>query len=154
MKTRILLAVFSIFYVFLMTGCARTELVRAVEGDDVPAYNSLGTLEVKQLAPVVTAKGAFWTGVEAVTLGFAKTPSRGEHYKASLRSELAYLASHRYGADKVINVTYWPDPDSFSFPDGLIYARGEMIRYSRFLVEAYQKSQAPAVIVEEAPLPG
>ena len=152
MKTKILWAFFGICCVFI-TGCARTEWVRAVEGDDVPEYHSLGSIEVKQLAPVVTAKGAFWTGVEAMTLGFAKTPSRGEHFKDSLRSELAYLASHRYGADKVINVTYWPDPDSYSFADGLIYARGEMIRYAHF-PEAYKKSQAPSIAVEDAPLPG
>ena len=117
-------------------------MFRSVEGDITTPYESLGTLEVKQMAPLVSPRGVLWTGVKLATLGFAKTPSRGDHYKSFLRSELSYLAKSRYGADKVINVTYWPDPQSFAFPHGLIYARGEMIRYSRFPPSAKQAGQA------------
>ena len=122
---------------FYLSGCTlftRNQWVKAMEGvgPNVPPYDSLGTLEVKEFAPWLTVPAVLWTGVEVATLSFAKTPSRGDHYKRALRSELAYVASHQYGADAVINVTYWPDPDSKSFADGRIYCRGEMIRYKRF----------------------
>ncbi len=121
---------------FLMQGCARVEKVRAMEGDFKAPYDSLGTLEVKTKAPYLTLGGSFWTSVEAVSLGVAKTPSRGEHYKRRLRSKLAKIASRRYSADAVIKVIYWPDPESKRFPDGSIHARGEMIRYRSFPSES------------------
>lgn len=129
--------IFSALLVFSMilssSACIRTERVKAIEGsEDVPPYRSLGSLEVKQKAPYVTPGGILFTGVEILTLSFAKTPSRGDHYKRTLRAELAEIASKHYGADKVIHVEYWPDPDSNSFPDGYVYGRGEMIKYERF----------------------
>ena len=121
-------------------GCARVEKVRAIEGDKEVPYDSLGTLEVKQKAYRVNPSAAFWTGVEIATLTFADTPSRGEHYKKFLRRKLQKLAGKRYDADAVINVKYWPNPESGNFPDGYIYARGEMIQYHHFPKEPTQSS--------------
>ena len=125
------------FLVFLViaaavSGCARVEKVRALEGDKDVAYDSLGTLEVKRRVPFVRPTGILWSGVEVLTLSLAKTPSRADQYKKSLRSKLAQKAKKRYGADGVIKVEYWPDPASSRFPEGYLYARGEMIRYRKF----------------------
>ncbi len=118
--------------------CARTEKIRAIEGGNDTPYQSLGTLEIKERAYYVTPRHAFWTGVELVTLSFADTPSRGDNYKTYLRKKLARLAHRRYRADSVINVHYWPDPESKSFPGGYVYARGEMIKYQRFPTDTVQ----------------
>lgn len=120
--------------------CARVEKVKAVEGGTESAYQSLGTLEVKEKTYRFNPDAFFWTGVEITTLTFADTPSRGEHYKKFLRKKLEKVANKRYNADAVINVQYWPDPESSNFPDGYIYARGEMIQYRRFPSESTQGS--------------
>ncbi|MBI3317150.1 MAG: hypothetical protein HYZ85_04010 [Candidatus Omnitrophica bacterium] len=132
-----------------LSACIRTERVRAIEGSEgVLPYQSLGTLEIKQKAPYVTPGGILFTGIEVATLTFAKTPSRGDHYKRTLRAELAEVASKSYGADKVVNVEYWPDPDSGSFPDGYVYARGEMVRYHRFPKASVEEPE----VIEEPPM--
>lgn len=128
------------------SSCARVERVKAMEGEKPVPYESLGILEVKEKARLLTPEGTFWTGVEIATLSFAKTPTRGTHYKKYLRRKLARIADRKYQADAVINVQYWPDPEAGGFPDGFIYARGEMIRYESFPSEAPQQptSQMPA----------
>lgn len=127
------------------TGCSRVEKVRAIEGPkDIP-YKSLGTLEIKERAHYVTPRHTFWSGVELATLTFADTPSRGDSYKKYLREKLARIARKRYRADFVINVHYWPDPESKSFPQGYIYARGEMIKYERFPGDSAQAVTAQPV---------
>lgn len=119
-------------------GCARVEKFQAIEGDkDIP-YESLGTLEVNTKATRLNTRSFFWTSTEVMTLGLANTPGRGDHYKEMLKSKLVDKAKQRYGADAVIKVQYWPDPDSDGFAHGLIYARGEMIKYTSF-------PEAPAV---------
>lgn len=128
----------------LAGGCARTERVKAVEGDKSLAYESLGTLEIKEKAYALNPSNAFWTSVEVATLSFARTPSRGEHYKRLLRKKLAKVADSKYDADAVINVHYWPDPESKKFPDGYVYARGEMIRYHSFPGDAPQPAPPAA----------
>ena len=103
----------------LWAGCARVEKVKAVEGDRTTTpYESLGTLEVKEKARFISFSNV---------LGGA-----AEHYKKSLRAKLADTARTHYGADGVIKVEYWPDPQSKRFPYGYIYARGEMIKYRKF----------------------
>ena len=112
--------------------CARVQKVVAVEGDEATRYESLGMLEVKTKADVMSPQRLGWTTVKFGTLGFARTPSRGEIYKKKLDALLADKARKHYGADRVIHVAYWPDLNSNSFPQGLIYARGEMIHYQTF----------------------
>ena len=90
-------------------GCSRTAKVVAIEGDksDI-SYTDLGTLEIKMHAPALRSS------------------------RKILSSRLAALAHKRYGADAVIKVEFWPDPNSRKFPNGIIYARGEMIKYNSF----------------------
>ncbi len=124
--------------VFILAGCTHVQRVKAVEGGkDVP-YDSLGTLQVSTKAKL-SPEGMFWKGIEGLTLTFAKTPSSAELYKRTLRAKLARKAHREYGADDVIQVTFWPDPESGKFPDGLVYARGEMVRYKPFPAESQKK---------------
>jgi hypothetical protein len=125
-------AAFIILALSLATGCARVEKVVAVEsGSEIP-YISLGTLEVKERISSFEPSQMVWGGVEVLSLSFANTPKRWEQYKKLMRRRLAELAKERYGAHAVINVVYWPDPSNSKFPEGYLYARGEMIRYQRF----------------------
>ena len=108
-----------LFVLLLLAGCARAEKFQALEGTkDIP-YDSLGTVEVKKRVLVFSASGASPAAI-----------------KESLRAALAQKARKHYGADSVIKVRYWPDPASRGFPHGLIYARGEMIRYRHFPAES------------------
>lgn len=116
----------------LMAGCVRKEKVVATEGPAVMTYESLGSLEVKERAWKFGPSRIMRTGVEVVTLTMADTESDAEVYRRSLREKLAETARKQFKADAVVNVTYWPDPESAAFPKGYIHARGEMIRYVPF----------------------
>ena len=52
--------------------------------------------------------------------------------KRLLDGKLVKAAKKRYNAEAVVNVQYWPDLSSEKFPQGKVYARGEMVRYKRF----------------------
>lgn len=117
-------------------GCSRTQQVRATQTGSGLPYTSLGTLEVKETAGLITGPQTFWSGVKVLSLGLADTPRRSTLYEKTLKQRLEKLSRLTYDADAVINVRYWPDLESSSFPDGLIYARGEMIRYKRFPQES------------------
>ncbi len=108
---------------------ARTEPVRATEGDITVPYTPLGTLEVKKKVGGVSDLG--WGALRVMTLGFYKS-SPGERYRQALRALLVHKAAKHYGANAVIHVKYWPNPDSGIFPKGILYARGEMVRYKPF----------------------
>ena len=97
-----LMLILGISCILCLPGCARTGKVVAREGDTEIPYQSLGTLEVKLRAPVTTPSRVFFGSVELLTLGFAKTPSRGDTYKEMLRDKLAKEARQHYRADEVI----------------------------------------------------
>jgi len=113
-------------------GCSRTQKVTAYETGSEIAYVHLGTLEVQEKAQDMDPRHAMMQGLEVATLTLADSPSRAEIYKASLRKKLAEVAKRKYGAHAVIHVTYWPDPSMDKFPEGKVFARGEMIRYKPF----------------------
>ena len=138
-------SVIFISFAVASAGCARTEKVRAVEtGIEVP-YESLGTLEVRYKTNRISSAGTLNAVKEGATLTLADTPSRAERYKMALRSELARRAKKEFGAHAVIHVTYWPDLEASSFPDGYVHARGEMVRYTRFPDAAPAQARAAAV---------
>lgn len=116
----------------LSSGCARIEKVKVLASDPSMPYESLGTLEVKTQANRRALPRLGWTTVEMMTLSLAKTPTRGETYKRRLNQKLSDKASEHYDADAIIHPEYWPDPESSAFPEGQVYARGEMIRYRKF----------------------
>jgi len=114
-------------------GCTRMQSVRAYENvPDQRPYVSMGTLEVNVPADSIPPSKLLWGGIELLSLTYATTPSRGDIYKSALKSKLAKIANARHDADAVINVEFWPDPASEDFPNGKVYARGEMVRYQRF----------------------
>lgn len=109
---RIFTILFFSTLVLVASACARYEKVTVLEtgiSEDIP-YESLGVLEVKRPGRISNTA-----------------------IKSALNRQLADIADERYEADAVINVEYWPDLDSTQkYPDGLVYARGQMIRYKRF----------------------
>jgi len=111
-------------------GCARYQKIQVIEGDFDRPYKVIGSLEVKEKAEMVP--DIYRAGVELLSLGYVRYPDRGDSYKETLNRQLARKARDVYRADAVINVEYWPDPSSKDFPDGMIYARGEMIKLSKF----------------------
>lgn len=140
------LGVVVILLSFLTSGCTRFQKVKAVEEETDLPYDSLGQLEVQTKAYSITPTGALWDGIELLTLTFAPTPSRGERYKRILSTKLSRHAREHYGAHQVINVTYWPDPESRRFPEGIIRARGEMVRFRPF--SPVEESAGPEIFPE------
>ena len=103
--------------ILFSTGCARH-----IVNNPVEAYDSLGTLEehVSTRSPVLTL----------LTFGMIRHHS----YKClskRLNRKLEWTARHKFGADAVNNVHYWPDVDSDA-SIAVMYGRGEMIRYKKF----------------------
>lgn len=109
-----------------LTGCTHTEKVTAVTVEAARPVDELGTLEVSQK----TNPWAFvnWGSAlkEIFTLSFADTS-----YEARLKKKLI-KKSKKFHADQIVNVKFWPELDSGRFPNGRVYARGEMVRYRRF----------------------
>jgi hypothetical protein len=116
---------------FLITGCTRGEKVQAIEGESISAYDSLGSIEVQVPACRFCISHPIWLMTKVFTLGFAGD-SRADLYKKSLARKLAKKAKKDHHADAVIMVRYWPDPNLDSFPQGKVFARGEMVRYKTF----------------------
>lgn len=107
-------------------GCTHVEKRKAIEGDVSKPYDSLGTLEVhvrtNPWKPI-----NWWNDVKEIsTVTLANTS-----YDKRLREKLVE-DSKKYGADQVIKVEFWPPLDSKHFPEGKVFARGEMIKYRRF----------------------
>lgn len=114
----------------LFTGCSRAGKVVAMESGTSGAYESMGSLVVKEKAKDLWDMEAKKLLVETATLSLADTGTRADMFRQALSARLAETARKKYDAHAVINVTYWPDPAGDDFPDGEIFARGEMIRYT------------------------
>ena len=123
-------------------GCARYQKIQVIEGDFVHPYKVIGTLEVKEKAEMVP--DVYRAGAELLSLGYLRYPDRADSYKETLNRQLARKAHDLYRADAVIKVEYWPDPSSKDFPDGMIYARGQMIQLSKFPAPASTSASQPA----------
>ena len=122
--------VFSLILLLLFAGCAKARIVV------YPAtpYDSMGTLEEH----VVSVQ--YNIVVRILTLGLLRKPSYADLTK-ELREKLESQAVHKYGADAVSNIQYWPDLTTDATVDYL-YARGEMIRYKKFPPETESTSPA------------
>lgn len=114
----------------LVTGCSRAGHVTAMESGTSAAYESMGSLVVKEKAKDLWDMEAKKLLVETATLSLADTGTRADMFRQALSARLAETARKKYDAHAVINVTYWPDPSGDDFPEGEIFARGEMIRYT------------------------
>ncbi len=132
----------AILPLFIATGCSRVQKVSALEGKGFEApYVSLGTLVVQENVKDLWDLEARKVIKEAGTLSLADTATREAIYKKALAERLEKTAQQKYGAHAVIHLEYWPDPSGKTFPDGLLHARGEMIRYEEF-------AQSPSTAVK------
>jgi hypothetical protein len=102
----------------LSAGCSRTQKVVVHPGDLTTAYEPLGTIQVEQTVPRFRLMRCF--------------RSQPEYLKGLLDKKMVKIAKARYGAEVVIKPEYWPDLASKKFPQGKVYAKGEMVRYKRF----------------------
>ena len=120
------LAVLAFILTVAFTGCMHTEKRRAVTEESSQPFESLGVLEVhiKTNTWAPSNLGNFFK--ELFTLSFGDTS-----YETRLKKKLI-KESDKFNADQVVKVTFWPDLNLNQFPDGKVYARGEMIRYRRF----------------------
>lgn len=129
------LVVFSMFLLVMSvvaTGCSRVQKVIATQEGMTASYESLGVLEVNRKAPSLQCKRFFGKILEWVTFGHYKNVSQEVYLQRLLDKKLIKDAKKTHHAERVINVKYWPDLKAKKFPQGLIYAKGEMVRYKRF----------------------
>lgn len=113
-------------------GCSSVQKVVALQGDAAQPYESLGTLEVKRDVPAVQYKRIFSQLGAWMTFGHSEPMTQAVYLRGLLDAKLIKLAKKKHCADAIIRVQYWPDLTAGEFPDGVVYARGEMIRYKRF----------------------
>lgn len=131
-----------LFFCFFLGGCAhRIEKMTIHEGDIQTPYDRLGTVEVRKKVPLARLQDLFYGPASVLTLGQASLPEEWTQIKRDLDAELLQNARGRFGADAIINVKYWPDLKSPGFPQGYAYARGEMVRYTRFPLAAGAKTE-------------
>jgi len=113
-------------------GCSRTQKVVAMQGDLGKPYESLGSLEVDRKAPWIPYRRIFGQIGEWLTFGHAENISREAYLQGLLNKKILKAAKKNHQAEAVIHMQYWPDLNAKKFPQGLVYAKGEMVRYKRF----------------------
>lgn len=113
-------------------GCSRTQKVIATQDGITAPYESLGFIEVNRKAPRIQCRRMFGQVWEWMTFGHSKNISEEAYLERKLDKKLIKAAKKIQKAEKVINVTYWPNLKEKKFPEGRIYARGEAIVYKRF----------------------
>ncbi|HNX68749.1 MAG TPA: hypothetical protein PLL75_07860 [Candidatus Omnitrophota bacterium] len=115
-------------------GCSSTQKIAATRGEvsGGKAYDSLGSVEVSLKAPCIPYRRMFGQLWEWMTFGHCHNISREDYLRGLLDKKLINAAKKGREAEEVIHVTYWPDLTTKKFPKGLVYAKGEMIRYKRF----------------------
>lgn len=130
-------SVFHLFFVLLIgllfSGCAKTSKITIYDQTTPPLpYEKIGTLEVKEKAYRFRSQDLVHAPLEVVSIGFYPSPSGADKLKGALNDHLLHDAKKFYRADAIINVTYWPELSSASFPDGWAHAKGEMIKFLPF----------------------
>ncbi len=122
-------AVAMVLAVGMACGCAfGASRVQLYPSDIEEAYTRLGSIEVK-LDPwsYYRPDQFLWQGL---TLGLY-VPKRDPGFvKKKIDGELKRKA-RKFGADAVIKVEYYPDPQKEIFKTGNLFGKGEMILYQR-----------------------
>ena len=113
-------------------GCSRVQKVVAIQGDLNPPYDSLGSIEVNRPAPRISCRRIFGQAWEWITFGRFENISQEAYLRDLLNEKILKVARKNHQAEAVIHMQYWPDLTASKFPQGRIYAKGEMIRYKRF----------------------
>lgn len=95
-------------------------------------YESLGWIEVSCKTPRIQYRRIFGQLCEWLSFGYFPNLSRESYFRRLLNAQLARIAKKNPEVQAVINTNYWPNLMARRFPQGLIHAKGEMIRYKRF----------------------
>ncbi len=114
------------------SGCSSSQKVVAMQGDLGKSYESLGWVEVDRTVPRIQYRRIFGQLWEWITIGHVENLSREEYLQGLLDKKVLKVAKKNHEAEAVIHMQYWPDLAARKFPQGLIYAKGEMIRHKRF----------------------
>lgn len=127
----------SIFLALMMTigfsGWSKTQGVTVIKEEISVPYDSLGEVEVNSKLPFFrgrTIGSQFLNWV--VTSDLDGNTSQEAYLQDYLNKKLIKAAKKNHNVDALIHVKYWPDLKAKKFPEGRVYARGEMIRYKRF----------------------
>ncbi len=118
--------------VLISAGCGRTQKVIATQDGFSAPHESLGGVEVSREAPMIQSKRLFGQLWQWATLGHYQNIAQEAYLQGLLNKKLIKAAKKTHQAEQVIDVKYWPELSAKKFPQGLIYAKGEMIRYKRF----------------------
>lgn len=132
MKKMMSAAVLVFFVACALTGCTRTEKVVLTTGDVTTAYEPLGEIQVEDSVSKFNFPNVFHFMGQMLIYNRYPTSGQSESLQGRLNKKLRKIARKRYGADAVINVHYWPDLNSAKFPKGMVYAKGDMVRYKNF----------------------
>lgn len=120
----------------MLLGFTRVKGVTVVEdaASIVVPYESLGWVEVSRKAPLIQYRRVGGLLVQWCSFGYFHNPSQETYLRGLLNKKLVQASQKQKGVDAIINAKYWPDLIAGQFPKGLIFAKGEMIRYRRVTV--------------------
>lgn len=129
--------VFSLMLVVVMlfsvnAGCSRTQKVVVMQAEVSEPYETIGKIEVDRSVPRIQYRRVFGQLWEWMTFGHSDNLSSEAYLKGLLDEKMLRSAKKDYKAEAIIHAEYWPDLSAKKFPQGRIYAKGDMIRYKRF----------------------
>ncbi len=133
MKRSILTICGLAFFCGMFAGFSRVQDVVVTQDSTsitVP-YKSFGWVEVNRKAPLIQYRRIGGQLLYWCSFGYFSNPTQSVYLQGLLNKLLAKAAKKRQGVEAVINTQYWPDLTAGQFPEGRIYAKGEMIRYKR-----------------------
>ena len=132
MKRSFVLMLALVMFFSLSAGCSSVQKVVAIQGEISEPYESIGSIEVERQAPRIPYRRIFGQVWEWVTWGHCENISREAYLQGLLNKKMLRAAKNNQNAEAVIHVEYWPDLTAKKFPRGLIYGKGDMVRYKRF----------------------
>ncbi|MFA7255570.1 MAG: hypothetical protein WC133_05690 [Candidatus Omnitrophota bacterium] len=116
----------------MSAGCSRVQKIVVTQGEISEPSEPMGSIEVQRKAPRIPYRRIFGQLWEWVTFGHCENISREAYLQGLLNKKMLKDAKNDYNAEAVIHVKYWPDLTAKKFPQGLIYAKGDMVRHKRF----------------------
>lgn len=116
------------------TGCSQAHKVIATQGGISEPSESIGSIEVERQVPRIAYRRIFGQLWEWITFGRSENISREAYLQGLLNKKMLKAAKNVYNAEAVIHTEYWPDLTEKKFPQGRVYAKGDMVRYKRFPV--------------------
>ena len=134
MKRSLVLTLVLMMFLGVNAGCSSVQKVVATQGGISEPYESIGVIEVDRKVPWISYRRVFGKLWEWMTFGHCENISREAYLQGLLNKKMLKAAQNNHHAEAVIHVKYWPDLTAKKFPQGLIYVKGDMVRYKRFPV--------------------